>query len=242
MAMMINTDTLSLLNALSKEEFFKVHRATLIGGTALAYHFGHRVSYDIDIAFPFGFDLPKLTFLENYNFTKIDFDRFIQDSWINDGGDIDESIQRYVDNTTGVKVDFVINPGSNIYESQILKDDNEATIFNNITIASPNTLFKLKSLLLIDRNKLRDLYDIHYLINHENYKPKDILDTIKQYKITYDDTSILSLLSHRKPDELDILTEPIVQPKAKLTEYDELINSLIGDLKKLISFNMGFGR
>ena len=180
---MINKQTKELLEAFAKIELFKEHKAILIGGTALAFHLGHRVSFDLDICFLFANTLPKLDFLRQFDeVIPIKFDQAIIDTAINDGGDIYEVINRFIIN--GVKVDFVINPSSNIYESEILKNDSAVT-FGTLCIASIDAIFKLKSLLLLNRNKIRDLYDIVYMLKHCGYSGKDIIDTIINYRITY---------------------------------------------------------
>ena len=163
---MINKQTKELLDAFSKIELFKEHKAILIGGTALALHLGHRVSFDLDICFPFADTLPELDFLEQFKeVIPIKFDQAIIDTAINDGGDIDEVIRRFIIN--GVKVDFVVNPSSNIYESEILQND-DAKTYGNLRIASIDAIFKLKSLLILNRNKIRDLYDIVYMLKYDN--------------------------------------------------------------------------
>jgi len=51
-----------LLEQFSKESIFEENRAALIGGTAIAYHTQHRVSFDLDISFPHHTTLPSLDF------------------------------------------------------------------------------------------------------------------------------------------------------------------------------------
>ena len=87
---------------------------------ALAYHLSQRESFDLDICFPFSDKLPELDFLESFEeLIPLEFEQGIIDTAINEGGDINEVMKRYIIN--GIKVDFVINPSSNIYESEILK-------------------------------------------------------------------------------------------------------------------------
>lgn len=145
---MINNQTKSLLDKFKEIPLFSKHKAILIGGTALAYHVSHRESFDLDICFPFSQKLPQLDFLDSFNeATPIRFDQEVIDTTINDGGDIDELMQRYI--IDGVKVDFVINPSTNIYESEILKNDNKHA---------------LKHLRIIEAKK-EDELDIEGIIN-----------------------------------------------------------------------------
>ncbi len=225
---MINKQTKELLDAFSKIELFKEHKAILIGGTALAFHLGHRVSFDLDICFPFADTLPKLDFLEQFDeVIPIKFDQAIIDTAINEGGDIEELIKRFIIN--GVKVDFTVNPSSNIYESEILQNDNAVT-FGTLRIASIDAIFKLKSLLLLNRNKIRDLYDIVYMLKHCGYIGKDIIDTITHYRFTYLTKHIIALVEAKKEDPFD--AEGIEEPKMDLKKYEELKTYLLQALSE----------
>ncbi len=220
---MINQQTQSLLNKFKKLSFFSEHKAILIGGTALAYHLSHRESFDLDICFPFSEKLPELDFLENFNeVIALKFEQGIIDTAINEGGDITEVMKRYI--IDGVKVDFVINPSSNIYESDILKEDNKHTL-KHLSIASIDSIFKLKSLLLLDRNKIRDLYDMVYLMKECGYTGKDFIDMIMHYRITYLPKHILQLIEAKEEDPFDI--EGIEKPTMNLVNYKDLKSYLL---------------
>jgi len=224
---MINKQTQSLLDKFTKVSLFSEHKAILIGGTALAYHLSHRESFDLDICFPFSDKLPELDFLESFNeVIPLEFEQGIIDTAINEGGDITEVMKRYI--IDGVKVDFVINPSSNIYESEILKDDNKHTL-EHLRIASVESIFKLKSLLLLDRNKIRDLYDLVYLMKECNYTGKDFIDTIMHYRITYLPKHIIQLIEAKKEDPFDI--EGIEKPSMNMTTYQDLKSYIVRLLK-----------
>ena len=208
-----------LLEAFSNESIFSEHKAALIGGTAIAYHTQHRVSFDLDIAFPYHSTLPSLDFLSNYNAEPLPFDRAIIDTMTNEGGVMEEYHQRF--SIDGVKVDFVVNPSSNIYEKEILQNDKGLEL-GTLNITSLEALFKLKSLLILDRNKIRDLYDLVYLLRHHDFTAKNLLDTIKEYRFTYTEKQIIQLLESKEGDELDIEFEGITEPKMNITSYVEL--------------------
>ena len=225
---MINQETQALLDKFKKIPLFSEHKAILIGGTALAYHLSHRESFDIDICFPFSNTLPELDFLENFKeVILLEFEQGIIDTAINDGGDINEVMKRYI--IDGIKVDFVINPSSNIYESEILKDDNKYTL-EHLRIASVESIFKLKSLLLFDRNKIRDLYDMVYLMKECGYTSKDFIDTIMYYRITYLPKNILQFIEAKEEDPFDI--EGIEKPIMNITTYQKLKSYLTKEIKK----------
>ena len=215
---MISQQTQALLDKFTAIPLFHEYKAILIGGTALAYHLSHRESFDLDICFPFSDTLPELDFLDNFTeVMPLAFDQGIIDTAINEGGDINEVMKRYI--IDGVKVDFVINPSSNIYESEILKNDS-MHILGNLRIASIESIFKLKSLLLLDRNKIRDLYDIVYMLKECGFTGKDFIDTIMQYRITYLPRHIIQLIEAKKEDPFDI--EGIVNPTMDINTYGEL--------------------
>jgi len=223
---MINKQTQALLDKFKKIPLFSKHKAILIGGTALAYHLSHRESFDLDICFPFSDALPELDFLDSFEeVMPLEFEQGIIDTAINEGGDINEVMKRYIIN--GIKVDFVINPSSNIYESEILKDDNNHTL-NHLRIASIESIFKLKSLLLLDRNKIRDLYDMVYLMKECGYSGKDFIDTIMHYRITYLPKHIVQLIEAKKEDPFDI--EGIEKPTMDIIRYNDLKKYILNKL------------
>jgi len=223
----INPQTKALLESFSRIDLFAKHQAILIGGTSLAYHLGHRESFDLDICFPFSDTLPKLDFLDSFEeVIPLEFDRAIIDTAINEGGDINEVMQRYIIN--GVKVDFVVNPSSNIYESEILQND-KSTQLGTLRIASVDSIFKLKSLLLLDRNKIRDLYDVVYMLKTCGFSGKDLIDTIMHYRITYQPQHIIDLIKAKKEDPFDF--EGIENASMNLIGYDALRSELIKLIK-----------
>ena len=221
---MINPQTKALLESFSHINLFVEHQAILIGGTALAYHLEHRESFDLDICFPFCDTLPKLDFLDDFEeVIPLEFERAIIDTAINEGGDIDEMMQRYIIN--GVKVDFVINPSSNIYESEILQNDS-STRLGTLRIASIESIFKLKSLLLLDRNKIRDLYDVVYMLKHCGFGGKDLIETITHYRITYQSRDIINLVKAKEEDPFDF--EGIENGVMGKTDFYELKEEILG--------------
>lgn len=229
---MIYPQAASLLEKFSKEIFFKEEKAALIGGTAIAYQAKHRMSFDIDISFPHHSTLPSLDFLDNYDVKPLLFDRTVIDTMINEGGDIEEYHKRF--SIDGVKVDFVVNPSNNIYEQEILQKD-EGDYYGTLKITSLDALFKLKSLLLLDRNKIRDMYDIVYLLKFHHFTAKELIDTIKKFRITYTDQHIIRLFESKKSDELDVEFEGITHPKMDLVVYEDLKNYLLEHCKNIIT-------
>lgn len=223
---MINQQTQALLDKFKEIPFFSKHNAILIGGTALAYHLSHRESFDLDICFPFSEKLPELDFLDNFEeVIPLEFDQGIIDTAINEGGDINEVMKRYI--IDGVKVDFIINPSSNIYEREILKNDTKHTL-EHLHITSIESIFKLKSLLLLDRNKIRDLYDMVYLLKECGFTGKDFINTIMHYRITYLPKHIVQLIEAKEEDPFDI--EGIEKPTMDIITYKDLKSYFLGEI------------
>ena len=223
---MINQQTQTVLDKFKEIPLFSEHKAILIGGTALAYHLSHRESFDLDICFPFAVKLPELDFLDYFEeVIPLEFDQSIIDSAINEGGDINEVMKRYI--IDGIKVDFVINPSSNIYESEILKEDNKH-ILGHLRIASIESIFRLKSLLQLDRNKIRDLYDLVFILKECGFTGKDFIDTIMHYRITYLPKHIVQLIEAKEEDPFDI--EGIEKPSMNIICYQELKYYLLKEI------------
>ena len=118
----------------------------------------------------------------------------------------------------------VINPSSNIYESEILQNDEEA-ILGTLRIASVKSIFKLKVLLLLDRNKIRDLYDVVYMLKHCGFSGEDLLQTIMYYRITYRPEHIIDLLKAKKEDPFDF--EGLENAVMDLRTYEVLKRELL---------------
>jgi hypothetical protein len=101
-----------------------------------------------------------------------------------------------------------------------------------LRIASIDSIFKLKSLLLLDRNKIRDLYDIVYMMKECGYTGKDFIDTIIHYRITYLPKHIIQLIEAKKEDTFDI--EGVEKPSMNIVTYQKLKLYLIKKLKNRV--------
>lgn len=79
-------------------------------------------------------------------------------------------------------------------------------------------------------NKIRDLYDIVYLLREQGFHGRDLLETIQYYRITYLPWHIIQLVEAKKEDPFD--TEGIENPKMELTGYEELKSYLLQAIQK----------
>ncbi len=220
---MLHPKVASVLNPLIRIETLKELKATLIGGTALSYHFGHRVSFDIDICFPYHDRLPDLGFLNRLGKVEhLPFNQAAIDEAANEGGDIYDYIQRF--KVDGIKIDLVAGCGSNILEQRIYQTD-DVTNHGFLRIASPKSIFETKSLLLMDRNTTRDMYDLLYMIRFQGFDAASIIQNIMRYRITYQPQDIIKYIKSKSPDlELDeTIHSPVMQP----TDFDSLKSELL---------------
>lgn len=139
----IYPETLALLKSLMKDEELKDFR--LAGGTAIALHCGHRISYDLDFFTELPIQRKILTtyLIEKYNCTiNTSYDYFIS-------GFI-------IFKKRNIKVDFVK------YYPWVEKSTNH----NNLRLASLEELAAMKLQAITNRGKRRDFYDIFILLKH----------------------------------------------------------------------------
>ena len=87
----------------------------------------------------------------------------------------------------------------------------------------------IKVLLLMDRDKIRDMYDVAYMLQNGILKPKEMLKIIARYRLTFDENYVLMRLSHKKPSEND---EGLDELMANPPSFKELKEYLITQTKK----------
>lgn len=170
--------TLAVLERLSSRS--DLAGFTLIGGTALALQQGHRMSEDLDLAWTDG-ELPLqvvrkiIQELPQEN-PAIDLIDPVEKDLADDAGMYLAAHQQdwKID---GVKVTFftpkqraadIINEGSKIR-------------IGNLDVATEDTLFALKSVVLLDRTASRDLFDLWWFYNHYNKSPAETLKIMRQH-------------------------------------------------------------
>jgi len=156
----------------------------LIGGTALSLYFEHRLSEDLDFATT-DQTLPRSTILEL-------LDRLTrkgavvenilplaarQDA-INDGVDIEDYQQDW--SIDGVKLTFFTLEEKN--GRQKLTTDTGKVWKNNLRLASLDSLFVTKALVLTDRHAMRDNFDMHAFMSQGGYAYQDVIDAYKIYR------------------------------------------------------------
>ena len=143
----VEPHTLELLKRLSGKDFLSESR--LVGGTALALQYGHRMSVDLDF------------------FGKIETDNIDIKEQLQDVGKlsvIKESRNINVFVIDGVKVDFINYPYQWI---------DEAVVDETVLLASPRDIAAMKVNAIEGRGSKKDFIDLYFLLQH--YSIQDIL-------------------------------------------------------------------
>lgn len=224
-----------LLQKISHHSLFKKHDFTLIGGTALSFHLKHRISEDLDFvisgALPQN-DIKELLKELKANGSTVVFkpqsDQTLYD-YEEACDDIHEDHQDWI--VDGVKLTFVNSRAFGDDQQIILSDI--PTLYHGVKIASVDTIFKMKSLLILDRTKSRDYFDLLTLYAHDNtnYSPCETIKLIKDAHPLYKNNEdiLQELLENRdcgtNDETLDGLLDNQLIPSFK--ELKERLNDLL---------------
>lgn len=157
---------------------------TLIGGTALALQVGHRQSLDLDFAV-YTETLPLACinrWLARLRQDGIPVQNITSQSEasafkINTGEDLKHYAQDYV--VAGVKVTFFAH-GKNERQAQYYQGASKISLEEgSFSILGIEGLKVSKILVLADRVRSRDIFDVHWLYKHHNLSIEDIVKTIE---------------------------------------------------------------
>jgi hypothetical protein len=231
-----------LLEKINNDALFQKHEFRFVGGTALSYHIEHRISEDLDFAFT-----SPLPVFDIKSFAMRYRGSFIPDPRasafaINSGIDFDTRFMRYM--IDGVKVEFFFpeDPFSQMCLS------GERTTYNgsHVNILNLIDVSRMKVKALMDRVKIRDLYDVSEILERGirseidlfaavyDYKQKDetwVLDRIDTMKEQKDDES-LYFADNREPPTFESLRKKLFDRldtylKQDLLEVDKALDGLI---------------
>ncbi len=158
---------------------------TLIGGTALSLQLGHRISLDFDFA-QFGGILPGYTIdqlisrlkQEGHQAQMITSPAQISQFKINHGMNLLDRARDYVIN--GIKVTFFVH-GKNSYQEAFYRTAEkvrEADMY--FDILGIEGLKIAKTLVLADRVRSRDLYDLYVLMRDQAYPLNTLFAVVKE--------------------------------------------------------------
>jgi len=163
---------------------------TLVGGTALALQIGHRISEDLDFNI-FGQKLPMRAIdgiLDELAAGGATIESMITSEQkskfkINTSEDLDHYIQDYL--IDGAKVTFHSRNENERPKQQIdfLKSAQKIVVSEGgFNVLGIDGLFVMKSIVVYDRVKSRDIYDLMALTRDQGYTLDDIFSAIDAYQ------------------------------------------------------------
>ena len=182
--------------------------ATLIGGTALALQLGHRVSLDFDFAY-FQEHIPTLQIeqlvsrlkKEKHQVQLITSPDMISQFRINEGVNLLDFVRDYVIN--GVKVTFFAH-GKNLQQKDFYIAANKTQVKHaSFNLMGIEGLKVAKTLVLADRVRSRDLYDLYILIKHHQYSISDVFSVIKEVGVVDDPEYYKAIMRGEAPLDID---------------------------------------
>lgn len=228
----LRPETLTLARTLGTAE--ELQGLTLMGGTALAMQIGHRVSLDLDFAC-FEEPLPSQAIEQcmarlkeqGHTVQLITSSHQISTFKINTGRNLLDLVRDYV--VDGVKVTFFVHgrnePQRDFYRQTATVTD-ETT---GLTLLGLEGLRVAKTLVLADRVRSRDLYDLHILMRDHGYSLDELFDTVRRLGTVDDPEYYKAVLRGEIPlDDDDEGLEP-VQPDAGINAVHAFFNELLDD-------------
>jgi predicted nucleotidyltransferase component of viral defense system len=208
---MLQESTAKLWQALSSKP--ELAGFVLIGGSALALHIRHRISEDLDFAWPYGRlpreslqrlieEEPSLDYVLDQNEAAL---REAEDTNL----DLADFTQNYLVN--GVRVTFFSS-----YEPErklLAHQPNEP-----LRIAAVPEIFALKALASADRSKSRDWFDLYTLFKHHGFTWKDFYEVFSKYSTVDQYKNAANRLCSGQPQANDEGFEALVSQPPHLEE------------------------
>ncbi len=210
----VTDNTKSVLEELSKEKF--IDKYTLVGGTALSVQLEHRLSEDLDF-------ITDSDFLDS-NSIKIFIDKIFKGRYKLIKQDDDHQLDFIINE---VKVTF-FTTGSVLIPFEVKRYSQK---FNNLNIATVEIISILKLSALVQRNTMRDYYDLFYIAKNviplKNIfnKSKELLSNIAD--ITYTETILY--VDDLKEDKIS----DHLMPK-EIVSKEEIAEFFTNEIKKII--------
>lgn len=155
-----------------------LHGFVLIGGTALTLRIAHRISEDLDFAYPatrlplqqmnaflHAAQGPRLSFVPNQ-------DPLAVEEALNAGNELENYQQDFIANET-VKVTFFA-PEADLNE--VLGSEPAA----KLRVATLDEIFASKALVCADRSKTRDWFDLYVMMTQHGYAMEDLYNVFER--------------------------------------------------------------
>jgi hypothetical protein len=173
--------TRKLWRTLQNEQFSSLLSGfTLVGGTALTLRIGHRISHDLDFMWAHPAEngmgtkpLPSSKIAQFIHAISATYpcektvNIAAEQDFLNDGMDLDDFQQDFM--IGGVNVTFF--KASDAALRVINEHPPEMASESHFGIATTDAIFLLKCLVVLERQKSRDYFDLYTLANDFNYNP-----------------------------------------------------------------------
>ena len=193
--------TSSVIKALDKIKDSSIFEDELyfVGGTALSYYINHRISEDIDITTIKPLDYKKIIpALISLGAKKVEDENTTALRLV--GLFPDEYILKFI--LDDVKIEFF--QANRPIQKKILKELSYANYDNsNLKILDLKSIAKLKIVALLQREKLRDLFDFGSIIRNEILTLDEIISISSELKFLSSKAQIIDFLSKKKESKDD---------------------------------------
>ena len=194
----MTSNVIRVLNKIKDSLIFQ-DELYFVGGTALSYYINHRISEDIDIVSPNILDyqkiVPALIFLgakkiEDENTTALRLAGLFPDEYI---------LKFIFDD---VKIEFF--QANRPIQKKILKELNYINYDNsNLKILDLKSIAKLKIVALLQREKVRDLFDFSSIIENKILTLDEIISISSELKNLSSMVEFIDFLSKKKESKDD---------------------------------------
>ncbi|MBD3798841.1 nucleotidyl transferase AbiEii/AbiGii toxin family protein [Sulfuricurvum sp.] len=187
-----------LLERVKDDPLFQKYLFLFVGGTALSHSIGHRISEDLDFAFTSPlpvFDIKTFAMRHNGVFVS---DPKTSAFMINSGVDFDTRFIRLM--IDRVKVEFFFPEDH--FSQMCLSGEHSPYGESHINVLNPTDVSKMKVKALMDRVKIRDLYDITVALDQGILSEEDFFTAVSNY-IQKDETWVLERISSMKEQKGD---------------------------------------
>mgnify|MGYP000479354346 FL=1 len=194
----MTSNVIRVLNKIKDSLIFQ-DELYFVGGTALSYYINHRISEDIDIVSPNILDYQKIVpalislgakKIEDENTTALRLAGLFPDEYI---------LKFILDD---VKIEFF--QANRPIQKKILKELNYINYDNsNLKILDLKSIAKLKIVALLQREKVRDLFDFSSMIENKILTLDEIISISSELKNLSSKVEFIHFLSKKKESKDD---------------------------------------
>ena len=194
----MTSNVIRVLNKIKDSLIFQ-DELYFVGGTALSYYINHRISEDIDIVSPNILDYQKIVpdlislgakKIEDENTTALRLAGLFPDEYI---------LKFIFDD---VKIEFF--QANRPIQKKILKELNYTNYDNsNLKVLDLKSIAKLKIVALLQREKVRDLFDFSSMIENKILTLDEIISISSELKNLSSKVEFIDFLSKKKESKDD---------------------------------------